>query len=97
LRDIIPENGISLLLVDLSPVVVPVNKLELPTLGITSKEVKIPSIDVVSKVDLKALDNVIENVNRESSTRFDYKNVKYEITFDRNKCHASVMIVPSRE
>ncbi len=46
-----------------------------------------PSVDVVSKVDLQALGNVINNVKREISTRFDFKNVKSEITFDRKaKC-----------
>jgi len=46
-----------------------------------------PSVDVVSKVDLQALDNAINNVKREISTRFDFKNVKSEITFDRKaKC-----------
>jgi len=42
-----------------------------------------PSVDVVSKVDLQALDNAINNVKREISTRFDFKNVKSEITSDR--------------
>ena len=42
-----------------------------------------PSVDVVSKLDLQALDNAINNVKREISTRFDFKNVKSEITFDR--------------
>ncbi len=42
-----------------------------------------PSVDVVSRVDLQALDNAINNVKREISTRFDFKNVKSEITFDR--------------
>ncbi len=42
-----------------------------------------PSVDVVSKVDLQTMDNAINNVKREISTRFDLKNVKSEITFDR--------------
>ena len=42
-----------------------------------------PSVDVVSKVDLQALDNAINNVKREISTRFDFKNVKSDIIFDR--------------
>jgi hypothetical protein len=50
---------------------------------VTAKEVKMPSVDVVSKVNLQALDNAINNVKREISTRFDFKNVKSEITFDR--------------
>jgi len=42
-----------------------------------------PSVDVVSKVDIQALDNAINNVKRVISTRFDFKNVRSEITFDR--------------
>lgn len=42
-----------------------------------------PSVDVVSKVDLQSLDNAINNVKREISTRYDFKNVKSEIIFDR--------------
>ncbi len=42
-----------------------------------------PSVDVVSKTNLQALSNAINNVKREVSTRFDFKNVKSEITFDR--------------
>jgi uncharacterized protein YajQ (UPF0234 family) len=42
-----------------------------------------PSVDVVSRTDLQALDNAINNVKREISTRFDFKNVKSEITLDR--------------
>jgi uncharacterized protein YajQ (UPF0234 family) len=40
---------------------------------------------VVSKVDLQAMDNAINNVKREISTRFDFKNVKSEILFDRKE------------
>ena len=42
-----------------------------------------PSVDVVSQVDMQALDNAINNVKREVITRYDFKNVKTEITFDR--------------
>lgn len=42
-----------------------------------------PSLDIVSKVDLQAMDNAINNVKRETSTRFDFKNTATEITFDR--------------
>ncbi len=46
-----------------------------------------PSVDVVSKVDLQVLDNAVNNVKREIVSRFDFKNVKSEITLDRNeKC-----------
>jgi len=42
-----------------------------------------PSVDVVSKVDMQVLDNAINNVKREISTRFDFKNVKSEIILDK--------------
>ncbi|MFC1983344.1 YajQ family cyclic di-GMP-binding protein [Chloroflexota bacterium] len=42
-----------------------------------------PSVDVVSKVNLQTLDNAINNVKREISTRFDFRNVKSEIILDR--------------
>ena len=46
-----------------------------------------PSVDVVSKADLQIIYNAINNVKREISTRYDFKNVKSEITFDRKaKC-----------
>ena len=46
-----------------------------------------PSVDVVNRVDLQVLDNAINNVKREISTRFDFKNVKSEIVLDRkDKC-----------
>lgn len=57
--------------------------VQLIGLIVTTKEIKTPSVDVVSKVDLQALDNAINNVKREISTRFDFKNMKSDITFDR--------------
>lgn len=46
-----------------------------------------PSVDVVSRVDLQALDNAINNVKREISTRFDFKNIITEIALDKKtKC-----------
>ena len=50
-----------------------------------------PSVDVVSRVDLQALDNAINNVKREISTRFDFKNIKSEITFDRKAKHIHIV------
>lgn len=44
-----------------------------------------PSLDVVSMVDMQALDNAINNAKRAISTRFDFKNVVSEITLDRKK------------
>jgi len=46
-----------------------------------------PSVDVVSSVDMQALDNATNNLKREVSTRYDFKNVNTEITLDRKeKC-----------
>ena len=42
-----------------------------------------PSLDVVSTVDMQALDNAINNVKREIATRYDFRNVVSEITFNR--------------
>jgi uncharacterized protein YajQ (UPF0234 family) len=50
---------------------------------VVSKGVMMPSVDVVSRVDFQSMDNAINNVKREISTRFDFKNVKSEITLDR--------------
>lgn len=44
-----------------------------------------PSVDVVSDVDLQALDNAINNVKREVTTRYDFRNVKTEISLDRKE------------
>jgi cyclic-di-GMP-binding protein len=44
-----------------------------------------PSVDVVSKIDLQALDNAINNVKREIASRFDFRGVKTEIDFDRKE------------
>jgi cyclic-di-GMP-binding protein len=42
-----------------------------------------PSLDVVNKVDMQALDNAVNNVLREVTNRFDFKNVKTEITLNK--------------
>jgi cyclic-di-GMP-binding protein len=42
-----------------------------------------PSLDVVSVIDMQALDNAVNNVKREISTRFDFRNMKSEVTLDR--------------
>jgi uncharacterized protein YajQ (UPF0234 family) len=57
--------------------------LELIGWIVATRELKMPSVDVVSTVDLQAVDNAINNVKREISSRFDFKNVKSEITLDR--------------
>ena len=42
-----------------------------------------PSLDVVSVVDMQTLDNAINNVKREVTSRYDFRNVTTEITFDK--------------
>ena len=37
-----------------------------------------PSFDISSKVDLQTLDNAINTVKKEISTRFDFKNSPVE-------------------
>ena len=44
-----------------------------------------PSVDVVSDVDLQALDNAINNVKRDITTRYDFRNIKSEVTLDRKE------------
>ncbi len=41
-----------------------------------------PSLDVVSTVDLESLDNAVNNTKREIGTRFDFRSVKSEISFE---------------
>ena len=42
-----------------------------------------PSVDVVSRVDMQSLDNAANNVKREIAGRFDFKNVPTEVTLVR--------------
>ena len=42
-----------------------------------------PSLDIVSAVDMQILDNAVNNVKREIASRFDFREVKSEVTLDR--------------
>jgi uncharacterized protein YajQ (UPF0234 family) len=42
-----------------------------------------PSFDIASKVDLQTLDNAINTVKKEISTRFDFKNSPVEINLNK--------------
>jgi len=44
-----------------------------------------PSLDVVSTVDLQSLDNAVNNTKREIAGRFDFRSVKTEIVLDRKE------------
>jgi uncharacterized protein YajQ (UPF0234 family) len=47
------------------------------------KGAAVPSFDIVSRVDLAEVDNAIAGINREVSTRFDFKGSK--CTLERNE------------
>jgi len=50
-------------------------------------EDRMPSVDVVGKLDMQALENGANNLKREITTRFDFKRVTTEIVLDRKgKC-----------
>lgn len=43
-----------------------------------------PSFDVVNKVDLQEVDNAINNAKKQIATRYDFRDSKTEITFDKS-------------
>jgi len=44
-----------------------------------------PSFDIVNKVDLAEMDNVVNNTSREVTTRYDFKNSKTSINLDKKE------------
>ncbi len=44
-----------------------------------------PSFDVVSKVEWQELDNALNNTRKEIVTRYDFRNSKTTLTFDRKE------------
>lgn len=44
-----------------------------------------PSFDVVNKIDMQELDNAINNTIKEIATRYDFRNLKTELTFDKKE------------
>jgi uncharacterized protein YajQ (UPF0234 family) len=42
-----------------------------------------PSFDIQSKVDVQTLDNAINSVNRELSTRYDFKGTHLLVELDK--------------
>lgn len=44
-----------------------------------------PSLDVVSQVDMQALDNAVNNTKRQVASRFDFRSVASDIILDRKK------------
>ncbi len=44
-----------------------------------------PSLDVVSNVDMQTLDNAVNNAKREIATRYDFRNVASEILLNKKE------------
>lgn len=44
-----------------------------------------PSFDIVNKVDLNEMDNALNNVVREVSTRYDFRNSKTSVNLDKKE------------
>ncbi len=42
-----------------------------------------PSFDIVSKVDMQAMDNAVNITKKEISNRFDFKDTPVEINFNK--------------
>ena len=44
-----------------------------------------PSFDIVNEVDLQEVDNAINNTKKEVTTRYDFRDSKTEIDFNRKE------------
>ena len=42
-----------------------------------------PSFDIVSQIDIQEVDNAVNNVLKEIETRYDFRNIHTEMTFNR--------------
>ena len=42
-----------------------------------------PSVDVVSKLDMQEVDNAINAVNKEIANRYDFRNSKTEVELNK--------------
>jgi uncharacterized protein YajQ (UPF0234 family) len=52
---------------------------------LSEMEVHMPSFDVVSRVDMQEMDNAVNQVKKEISTRFDFRGSKTQIDLDRKE------------
>ena len=50
-----------------------------------------PSVDVVSTVDMQALDNAVNNLKREITTRYDFRNISTEIVLNKKDKQISIL------
>jgi cyclic-di-GMP-binding protein len=49
-----------------------------------------PSFDVVSRVDMQEIDNAVNQVKKEISTRFDFRGSKTQLDLDRKEAKINV-------
>lgn len=52
---------------------------------LTQQTLVMPSFDIVSKIDLQEIDNAVNTVIKEIGNRYDFKNVKWSIEFDKKE------------
>jgi uncharacterized protein YajQ (UPF0234 family) len=50
-----------------------------------------PSFDIVSKIDIQTLDNVVNVVRKEIATRYDFRDSKSEIDLDKKSMGISIL------
>lgn len=50
-----------------------------------------PSFDIVSRVDLQEMDNVVNQAKKEIGTRFDFRGSKTQIDLDRKEAKIQVL------
>jgi uncharacterized protein YajQ (UPF0234 family) len=50
-----------------------------------------PSFDIVSRVDMQEMDNAVNQVKKEISTRFDFRGSKTHIDLDRKESKINVL------
>src|SRR5689334_21835313 len=55
------------------------------------KGTAMPSIDVVSKVDMHEVDNAINNAKKEIANRYDFRGIVTEINFDHKEKTISIV------
>jgi len=50
-----------------------------------------PSFDVVSRVDMQEMDNAVNQVKKEISTRYDFRGSKTRVELERNEAKVEVL------
>tara|TARA_Y100001934_G_C12128377_1_gene666623 strand:+ start:272 stop:763 length:492 start_codon:yes stop_codon:yes gene_type:complete len=50
-----------------------------------------PSFDIVNEVDLQEVDNAVNNTKREVATRYDFRQTRTEVEFNRKEKHIALL------